>query len=334
VTHRRTRVAEGVYQDAYGFAAVIKLRGVQREKRFPPSTPVDTMKSWRIQTRAELDVERPARVIAVRGTLESDGDRFLTRKRGTIGYKAERAHLHAWYPRFGALRRSAITAEAVREQIARWRSQSAAARTIRHRCRVLRACYVALDGERVRHPLVGVALPKLPQSDPVAVPIAILRDVARRLKASGRPEVYARFLVRATTGQRPAQIMRAQPGDLDLKRRIWFVRAAKGGNPVALPLNDDAVNAWTVFAAANAWGPFDTGRDADVLRAHGWPEGIRPYACRHTFAIDLLLSGAADLGDLQGLLGHKQIQTTRNFYAPVLVARLAKAVRTRRLKLA
>lgn len=331
---RRTRIAEGVYQDAYGFAATVKLGGVQREKRFPPDTSIDTLKSWRVQMRAELDVERPARSQSERGTLRGDGARFLKRKRGAPGYKADCSHLHAWYPRFGATRRSSITATLVQEQIARWRAASVAARTIRHRCRILRECYLGLDGRRVIHPLIGVKLPAVPKTTPIAVPAETLRTVARRLKASGRPDVYARFLVRATTGQRPTSIMRALPNDLDLARRVWFVRSSKGGNPIVLPLNNQAVKAWTIFAAANAWGAFDTGRDADILRAHGWPDGIRPYNCRHTFAIDLLMSGAADIGDLQGLLGHKQIQTTRDFYAPVLTARMAKVVRGRRLKLA
>lgn len=331
MTRERTRVIEGIYRDGYGLAATVKFAGVQREKRFPPDTSLETIKSWRLQTRAELDVERPVR--PARGTLRADGDRFLTRKQGSTAFKADRAHLRAWYPRFGARRRSEISSDLVQEQIARWRAARVAIRTIRHRCRVLRECYLALDGPRVTHPLVGVTLPKLPPSTPIAVPAETLRTVAKNLKHSGRPDVYARFLVRATTGQRPAQIMRATPDDLDLERRVWFVRSAKGGDPIALPLNVDAVKAWKVFIAANAWGPFDTGRDADILRAHGWPKGVRPYVCRHTFAIDLLLQGV-DLGDVQGLLGHRQIQTTRDSYAPILTARLVKAVRGRRLKLA
>lgn len=329
---QRHRIAEGIYRDDYGFAATVKLAGVQREKRFPPDTTLEIMKSWRVQTRAELDTDRPP--VAPRGTLLTDGDRFLKRKRGMPGFKADRAHLHAWYPRFGASRRSSITPDLVSDQIARWRAAGVAARTIRHRCRVLRECYRGLDGPRVKHPLTGVKLPKLPASHPIAVSASTIRDVAKRLKASGRQAVYARFLVRATTGQRPTQIMKAQPDDLDLERRVWFVRSSKGGDPIALPLNTDAVRAWKIFAAANAWGAFDTGRDADILRQHGWPKDVRPYAMRHTFAIDLLLSGKADLGDVQGLLGHRQIQTTRDFYAPVLIARMAKAVRGRRLKLA
>lgn len=139
--------------------------------------------------------------------------------------------------------------------------------------------------------------------------------------------------MRVYTGQRPSQIMRAEPGDVDLKRKIWFVRSGKGGRQVPLPLTPEMVRAWNVFIKANAWGEFDTAIAADVLRRRGWPEGVRPYAARSTLAIDMLLDGA-DLGDVQAVLGHAQIQTTRSHYAPILTARLKGVLGRRRLKLA
>jgi site-specific recombinase XerD len=60
---------------------------------------------------------------------------------------------------------------------------------------------------------------------------------------------------------------------------------------------------------------------------------VRPYTLRHTFSIDHL-TGGTDIGDLQGLLGHHRLETTRKFYAPVLRSRLKKASKRRRLKLA
>ena len=53
---RRTRVAEGVYKDRYGFAATVKVRGVQRELRFPPETPVKTIRGRRDELRASDSV--------------------------------------------------------------------------------------------------------------------------------------------------------------------------------------------------------------------------------------------------------------------------------------
>jgi len=61
-------------------------------------------------------------------------------------------------------------------------------------------------------------------------------------------------------------------------------------------------------------------------------KGVRPNNLRHTFAIDHLFAGTP-LGDVQGFLGHRQIETTRKFYAPILVARLRKSIGRRKLKL-
>lgn len=330
---RRTRVIEGVYQDRYGLAACVKLRGVQREKRFAADTPLEILESWRIQTRADLDSESPQDPRAVAGSLQRDGLAFLKRKQGRVSYAADRSHLKAWFATFGHRSRRTITRDELERQIALWRSGGVSARTIRHRLRVLRECFQAFDGPKARTALEYIKLPPPPAPSPTAVPLKTIRKVAKALKKAQLTKDYARFLVRATTGQRPAQIMRATADDLDLRRRIWFVRPAKGGTPIPMPLNADMIAAWKYFAKAKAWGEFDTGRAADVLRAYGWPEDVRPYDLRHTFAIDLLLSGA-DLGDVQGLLGHSQIQTTRLHYAPILTARLRRVTDRRRLKLA
>ena len=53
-SRRRTRVAEGIYKDRWGLAATVKVYGVQREIRFPPSTPLKTIRARRDQLRACL----------------------------------------------------------------------------------------------------------------------------------------------------------------------------------------------------------------------------------------------------------------------------------------
>jgi integrase len=130
-------------------------------------------------------------------------------------------------------------------------------------------------------------------------------------------------MVRAATGRRPVEIMRALPEDVDLERRIWRVSDAKGGWSEGLYLNDDMLEAWRVFAEADAWGAFNTGSMAEVLRAAGWPEGIRPYNLRHSIGIGLSELGH-DLADVGGWLGHSDIRTTRSAYVPVLHSRMQR----------
>lgn len=321
---KRTRLSEGIYAHQYGLTAVVKVGKIQREKCFPTGTNLELLRSWRIGKRAELDSERSDQIAAVAGTLERDAGKFLKHKEGTAYYKAARSHLKAWYARFGTRLRNSITRDEVERQIAIWHEAKVSPRTIRHRCFLLRELYHTLDGPRARTPIDHIRLPKIPAPHPVAVPLKTVQRVAANLLKAGLHVDYARFLVRATTGQRPAQIMRATPDDLDLKRKIWFVRPAKGGLAVPLPLNADMVTAWKLFAKADAWGAFDTGVAAERLRRYGWPKDVRPYALRHTFAISLLLNGVG-LDDVQGLLGHGQIQTTRLYYAPILVSRLKAA---------
>ncbi len=342
---KRTRVAEGIYSDACGFSVNVSQGGRRKDQRFPPGTAIAFMASWRMRTRAELDDEgadTPDTPAPVRGTFAADLARYLPQIAGRVGSKADRSHLSAWLPTIGPLTRTRITPAHVRRAIADWLAAGKSPRTVRHRVRVLRAMYQTLDGRYARPPLAGIKLPTPAEPNPTPVAVEIIEAVAKSLKAGKRhahgygsdsDKTHARFLVRATTGQRPAQIMRAQPDDVDLVREIWFVRAAKGGTAIPLFLQPDMLSAWQAFIAADAWGRFDTRSFSKTIRRHGWPAGVRPYTLRHTFAIDHLLNGT-DLGDLQGLLGHRQIETTRRFYGPILLARLKKAGAARKLKLA
>ena len=51
---RCVRVAEGNYSDRHGLAATVKVNGVQREVRFPPDTPLRTIRAKRDELRASL----------------------------------------------------------------------------------------------------------------------------------------------------------------------------------------------------------------------------------------------------------------------------------------
>ena len=354
---RRTRIAPGIYDDRWGRSATVKVGRVQREQRFAVDTLLETIKAWQVRTRADLTEDREDtraidEPVPERGTFAHDLPRRLKQIEGRASYKSDRSHLKAWLPYIGHLKRTTIRPSHVRAAFSAWLTDGKSPRTIRHRRRVLRELYQGLDGAHARPPIKGVKVPTPDDPHPTPVPLATIQRVAESLKRGKRGEkrhgpkrtlaavqhaepakARARFLVRATTGQRPSQIMRAIPADVDLKRKIWFVRAGKGGHAIPLPLTADMVRAWKAFAAAKAWGQFDSRSFSKTLRRHGWPKGVRPYNLRHTFAIDHLLAGTS-IGDLQGLLGHAQIETTRRHYAPVLLALLKKTVGRRKLKLA
>jgi integrase len=321
------RISIGVYRDRWGYRVTWRDRGRQREKRFPPDTPLATLKVWRQRQRT---ASQPAIDATPKG-LARDVVRYLRLRKHLVSFVTERAQLRAWLRLYPHLSRWALTADHIRRGIATWQAQGYSAQEIRHRVNALKRLYRTLDG--LEHtPCDGVKLPRPPKARPIPVPDDLIRQVAVQLRIAeqdgiGRlrdAKTRARYLVLATTGQRPAQVKRALPSDVDLERRVWVVRPAKGDAGTIVVLNDDMRAAWQLFIAANAWGPFNTRSFVRTLRRNGWPKGIRPYQLRH--AVGFALSGAGvDLGDIQAHMGHTDPRTTRTFYVPALLGRQARA---------
>lgn len=306
----------------------VKVGPLQKEHRFPLDTPPDEIRAWKITAKAQLLDE-----LSDLPALPADQIAVLIEKALKKTNRSDASHLKAWLPLIGHLTKRELKAQHLQTALQVWAEKRP--KTIRHRFRVLKTLLGSMP---------EIALPKIDEPRPVPVPLDVIQRVAESLRTglitekrhgpkktrapthhAPSPIGYAWFLVRATTGQRPGQIARAKPADIDFGRRIWFVRPSKGGYAIPLPLNDDMVQAWTLFAKAEAWGQYDSRAFSRLLRRHGWPRELSPYALRATFAIDLLLAGVP-MHDVQGLLGHKQITTTQRHYAGILLARLQAAV--------
>lgn len=356
----KTRLAKGIWTHPRGGRdAVVEVAGTQTWRHFPDGTSIETMQAWQAGKRRQLETQpaplEGALPRAARGTLEEDVARYLAQIVGRVSYKAERSHLRAWLPQIGHLAREAVTTEDINLAIAAWRrgpgpkavrriavaattrgaqtikaydrttpatsGQVVATRTIRHRCRVLADLYHTLDGSKhSRTPVDDAKVPPLDQTFPMGVEVATIYRVAEALAAAGAPQTYARYVVLVATGQRPAQLMRAVPGDWDLELGYWRVRSAKGAPAHTIALTQDMVDALRTFEAADAWGPYDETQHARRVHAAGWPALVRPYNARHALMIDALAKGI-DLGDVQGLAGHTSPATTRKFYGPIAMAR-------------
>jgi integrase len=321
------RITTGIHRDKYGYRVCWPDRGRQREKRFPPDAPLDKLKQFR---ERQLTASKPAIDAAAKG-LARDIVRYLRERRHLVSFVTERAQLRAWLHLYPSLSRWALTRDHIRSAVAKWQGQGYSAQEIKHRVHALRRLYHTLDGDGPT-PCDGVRLPPIPKPRPVPVPDDLVRQVAVNLQIAEMDGIgklrdaktRARYLVLATTGQRPAQVKRAQPSDVDLERRVWVVRPAKGDAGTIVVLNDDMLAAWRLFRAAEAWGSFSTRSFVRTLRHNGWPNGIRPYNLRH--AVGFALSGAGvDLGDIQAHMGHTDPRTTRTFYVPALLARQAAA---------
>lgn len=320
----RSRLATGIYEDRFGRSVVYHVHGQPKETRFPLDTPLDRLQRWRTRALADAIDIAPR---DPRGSLARDAVRYLKRLKGQPGYKSEKSHLKAWVMRLPRRPRWSLTREDVELAIAAWR-ETVAARTIRHRCRVLAAVYHRLDGPRAPTPVDDAVLPARPKPRPVSVDDAAIKAVAERLQAHEAThrlrdaKTRARFLVLATTGRRPAEVKRTAREDLDLDRRLWFTRTAKGGRNTIVMLNDEMFAAWQLFIGAKAWGAYDDRSFSKTLKRNGWPQTIRPYNLRHSTALAIRARGG-DLEDVQDQLGHASITTAREFYLHALPARQA-----------
>jgi site-specific recombinase XerD len=327
-TKRRKRIGKGIYRDMYGLSATVKVgtgdHAFQREKRFTFDTPFKDIRAWQGAMRSELRLLQDRPVNSSRGTLDADARCYLAQVKHLASYKSRVCEVDAWTAEYGRLRRSQITAEHVRKARAAWLAKDYRPKTVNNRVQTLQHLYRTLDGPRAPTPADDVKPLPVPPSQKVLVPAKVFRTVAANLTD---PRTKARFMVIASTGVRPSEVKRTQPGDVDMDRRAWIVRTAKGGEPRALWLNDDMKAAWEAFIAADAWGHFDASDYAKALYAAGWPKDVRPYQARHSMALELGERGV-DIGDIQGVLGHRQVATTRKHYAPVLVSRLKQASQT------
>jgi integrase len=328
----RKRIARAIYEDATGRAGIYRdAHGKPRELRFPPATPIT-------QIRAELERRRAAakgsgRLETARGTLAEAVNQWEPLEQHLASWETRRAELRAWVALYGDVPVRSLTATHVRKALGIWTAKGWTAKTLRNYLWSLKHLCHVLYGKRTPTPVDDVAPPAKERRVPVLVtPDQILRVYQQLLifEAKGRlrdAKTRARFMVRASTGRRPSEIRRALPGDVDLKRREWRVRDAKGGWSEGLHLNNDMLIAWKLFIKADAWGDFNTGSQAEVLRAAGWPAHSRPYDMRASTGITLSERGV-DLADVGGWLGHTSLQTTRSAYVPILGGRMQRASQT------
>jgi len=330
----RARIAPGIYKDAIGYAAVVVVGSgdhrQQREHRFPPGTSLRAMTAWQTATRVlfRKRAKRAALRAPSRGSLQADVDAYLPTVAHLASVETVTILLAHWTARYGTLPRHKLTPAHVETTRQAWRDAGASPKTINNRVQALARLYHALDGAKAPTPCDEVRPFTVAPVPPVAVAPETIRAVHDRLLAheqAGRlsPVVRARFMVYAASGRRPSEIMRAQPGDVDLTRRIWRVRDGKGGwTPGGLYLHDDLLAAWETFIAADAWGRFLPRDFADTLRRRGgWPAGLRVYHLRHSVGL-ALAEGGADLADISAWLGHTRPLTTRSHYVPVSSGRM------------
>lgn len=326
----RRRLATGIYRDAHGIALVVFAGGRQVEHRVPPGESLPALKRRRAALALELRAQAPTPT--PRGTFEADVRRYLELVPHLVGFDSRRAELRAWAALYGTRPRHTLTRQDVLHARATWTAAKVAPKTINNRVTALRAMYHLLDGDEAITPADRVRQLPVALPPPVAVDAAIIGKVYAQLQAfeaDGRlrdGKTRARFRLMAETGRRPSEIMRAEPADIDRHRGVWLVRDGKGGfTPGGVYLTPSIRAAVDEFIAADAWGEYNTGSFAQVLRAAGWPADIRPYNLRHSVGMALADAGA-DHVDIAAALGHKDLSTTRRHYVGIRASRTRAAL--------
>lgn len=322
--------------EVYGKAGLSRF-----SRRFPLDTPVPVMQIWR---DGQLTTLRDATPRAITGSLDEAVAKLLKLESGRRQRDLEDLLSH-WLVAFPRTSRLVLTPQQIQTQLDLWRTQGVAASTVNHRRQALRSLYRRLEPD-IPNPVTKTKLCKQPEPEPRAVPEDVL---TRAFEVMDDSATRARLQIIMHTGMRHSELMRVKPEHVDLDGDCphVVVRSGKGGRNRVVPLHGLAVQAFRDLARHEAWGVFSAQSARKVwlcsLHKLGMAERVvvlddqgrqrsvhyncglyRPYDLRHRFATRLREHGA-DLSDVQELLGHKSIATSRR-YAPVVQTKLVSCV--------
>ena len=348
----------GLWRDGSGYSIVLRVRGILRERRFPPDTPQDVLLEERDKFEGYLLSALP--IIPTRGTFAADVTRVLRQIPQGPSHSTRRAELAAWTEHFGSRRRYAITAPDIRRTLATWLNAGVSPSTVNKRLSALRALYRDLathpsDPNPARH------VSKVAEDEPTvrSVDRALLERLIDAMPDRGRPEkgnrkraggtgrstvnlAKLRLRVMHWTGLPPATLKRVQLEDLRLDdpSPSFYVRPrrkGKGAKGVWLPLFPQAVHALRALLDA---GGLVSGKGTPFSQHavnHAFQRACRrlraadprvphltPYQLRHSF-LDWLASVVKDERIVQMYAQHADIRTTQRYTRRSVDPRLAFA---------
>jgi integrase/recombinase XerD len=233
------------------------------------------MLAWQARAEAQLLDDLPS--VPREGTIAGDVPKFLAMIPAGRTREDFADLLQHWIAcPLGSVHRHDLSREAIIGQRSRWVEAGAAAVTVNHRLRALRALYNGLDGPTVPHPTDKIPNVKGPARTPRGIPMDVVEKILAEIPDRGRGERHGtradvsftkiRLSVIAWTGIPPVQLERLQARHLDLSQcvdrrgaRVYLQprRKAKGSPGAWVKLLPQAVEAFEQFAAANLWGkPF------------------------------------------------------------------------------
>lgn len=315
----------GIYKERARFYVVARLGSRKTEALtayayFDLDAPLEAMRAWRHRALADLLDRRPERARA--GTLAADVEPFLRLiEDGPRRTDLRRLLVHWAESPLGARSRHDLTRAEILAQRARWLEDGAAASTVNHRVRALRALYHGLDGGPTEpHPTDKIT--RIPPDDPeprgipmpyVDLILAALPDRGRAARFEKQPKVSVtkiRLRIIAYTGIPHAGLRRLRPRDVDFEGGRIYLKPRRKGKGAAgkwLDLLPEAVEALRDFDQAHLWGKSFArssmhksfrkaiarverrlASDKAALKAFrdAVPPNPHPYDLRHSFATE------------------------------------------------
>jgi site-specific recombinase XerD len=184
--------------------------------------------------------------------------------------------------------------------------------------------YAQSEGWIATSPVEGIPSAK---GNPSRRPFVPARDMRRCLEQIEHPAVSMAAWLIFYSGLRISECVSLNIGDLNWPERRIVVQRGKGGKSRTVPMADALVpllEAYTTAYRADAkederllvtarTGQLSASEFQRVLRNVrqdlGWPTPITAHMIRHTFASELVRSGA-NVVQVQKLLGHSSLTTT------------------------
>lgn len=292
-----------------GTLAHIRIHGTLHRRHFPKGTPPLRIRQWLLSTETKYRQSRTART----GRFEDDARVYLEAVKAMPTFADRQRHIEEWIEVFGSRYRDSLTADEIRAQLHRWRTQprtvtytrrdtAKAAKTgtvtlsasaVNKRRTALMHLFSVLDGKSAPNPVRDVPKFQEPKPAPRAIPYATIRAAFATMRPS---KSKARLMMIAYTGIPHTQLKALTPADVNLAARTMAVSGRKKGAGTpgrVVPVTHDGLAALKAMAKEDAWGGFSNAMLRLALRramAHVDPalaEVVTPYDLRHSFGTEV-----------------------------------------------
>jgi integrase len=270
--NRRTKLAPGVYQDAYGISVIASVGTYPKnltspELRFAIGTPLPTLvAAWHREKMKLMEALEHRGGRAGRGTLAADVLAYFKTARLSPQRQQERDHQLTWWcvdQGFGTRRRSTLTATELTQALNTLHGTAASTRN--HYRTALSNVFTVLDGKNAPNPFRDVPRVEEPPAarrdqpyELIEVLLAKLRDRGGAKGKLSRTKAWLRVL--AYVPVTPAQLLLLRRSDVHWTEgamgAISVAGREKGAGtqPKRKPLfAPEALEALRAFDAAGCW---------------------------------------------------------------------------------